>query len=96
MLESHNSLSTGLLWLLLSRGFRMGGEAGSNDQCSVEMGPALQDILSPLHFKKAVSDESFDDIELINRWRRNIGSVFYIKCLSSFKMIMTMCVYEIL
>ena len=25
MLESHNSLSTGLLWLLLSRGFRMGG-----------------------------------------------------------------------
>lgn len=80
MLESHNSLSTGLLWLLLSRGFRMGGEAGSNDQCSVEMGPALQDILSPLHFKKAVSDESFDDIELINRWRRNIGSVF---CISS-------------
>ena len=38
----------------------------------------------------------FDDIKLINGWRRNIGSVFSIKCLSSFKMIMTMCVYEIL
>ena len=100
MLESHNSLSTGLLWLLLSQN---GGEAGSNDQCSVERGPALQDFLSPLHFKKqwatkvlmilnwsmdgaAISDQfSLSSAYQVSRWLWQCVCMKFCKCKMCFQ-----------
>ena len=102
MLESHLSPSTGprgLLWLYSSPGFRMVG-AGSSDQCSASVERIGGDQPCRTFCLRCILRSSerrkFDDIKLINGWRRNIGSVFSIKCLSSFKMIMTMCVYQIL